>query len=115
MILLEQIKRYYPVQLRENASFQKFMLKEYLQLLILDFLSSTPFVEKIVFIGGTNRRCIVRHETISHAFPSKRARFLRCHVSPCTERSGLLISGCQEGNPQPRRAEGCNGRDAENC
>lgn len=58
MILLEQIKRYYPAQLRENATFQKYILKEYLQLLILDFLSTTPFIEKIVFIGGTNLRLV---------------------------------------------------------
>jgi predicted nucleotidyltransferase component of viral defense system len=58
MILLEQIKKYYPAQLRENASFQKYILKEYLQLLILNFLSTTPFVEKIVFIGGTNLRLV---------------------------------------------------------
>ena len=42
----------------DNASFQKHMLKEHLQLLILDFLSTTPYVEKIVFIGGTNLRLI---------------------------------------------------------
>ncbi|MCK9411074.1 MAG: nucleotidyl transferase AbiEii/AbiGii toxin family protein [Prolixibacteraceae bacterium] len=58
MILLEPIKRYYPPQLSENASFQKYILKEYLQLLILDYLSATPFVEKIVFIGGTNLRLV---------------------------------------------------------
>lgn len=43
MIQLEFIKNYFPVGLRENASFQKYMLKEYLQLLILDFLATTPF------------------------------------------------------------------------
>ena len=34
------------------------MLKEYIQLLILDFLSTTPFIKKIVFIGGTNLRLV---------------------------------------------------------
>lgn len=29
------------------------MLKEYLQLMILDYLSSTPTIQKMVFIGGT--------------------------------------------------------------
>jgi predicted nucleotidyltransferase component of viral defense system len=34
------------------------MLKEYLQLLILDFLSTTPYIGKISFIGGTNLRLV---------------------------------------------------------
>ena len=56
MIHLEQIKNFFPEEIRENASFHKYMLKEYIQLLILDFLSSTPFVRKVVFIGGSNLR-----------------------------------------------------------
>lgn len=58
MIQLELIKNYFPADLRDNASFQKHMQKEYLQLLILDFLSATPYIEKIVFIGGTNLRLV---------------------------------------------------------
>jgi len=34
------------------------MLKEYVQLLILDFLSSSAYIKKIVFIGGTNLRLV---------------------------------------------------------
>ena len=58
MIQLELIKNYFPAELRDNASFQKHMLKEYLQLLILDFLSTTSYLGKIVFIGGTNLRLV---------------------------------------------------------
>ena len=58
MMLPESIKNFFPVEIRENASFQKYMLKEYIQLLILDFLSTTPFIKKIVFIGGTNLRLV---------------------------------------------------------
>ena len=49
MIPLESIKNYFPPGLRDKASFQKYMLKEYIQLAILDFLSTTPFIGKIVF------------------------------------------------------------------
>ncbi|AYD48063.1 nucleotidyl transferase AbiEii/AbiGii toxin family protein [Arachidicoccus soli] len=56
MIKIEQIKNYFPMQIRDNAVFYKHMLKEYLQLMILDYLSSTPYTKKIVFIGGTNLR-----------------------------------------------------------
>lgn len=58
MMKLELIKNFFPVEIRENALFQKYMLKEYIQLLILDFLSATPFIKKIVFIGGTNLRLV---------------------------------------------------------
>jgi len=58
MMQLEWIKNFFPVEIRENASLQKYMLKEYIQLLILDFLSTTPFIKKIVFIGGTNLRLV---------------------------------------------------------
>ena len=58
MIKLDLIKNYFPSEIRNNATFQKYMLKEFIQLSILDFLSSTPFIGKIVFIGGTNLRLV---------------------------------------------------------
>src|SRR5690554_5979860 len=58
MVQIEQIKQYFPVQLREQAVFEKQMLKEYLQLMIMDYLSSTPYARKINFIGGTNLRLV---------------------------------------------------------
>ena len=58
MINLEMIRNYFPADVRDNASFQKYMLKEYLQLAILDFLASTPYTARIVFIGGTNLRLV---------------------------------------------------------
>ena len=58
MIDLEQIKGYFPTELNVNTTFQKYMVKEYIQLMILDFLSTSPYVQKITFIGGTNLRLI---------------------------------------------------------
>ena len=55
---MEQIKGYFPTELRGNATYEKYMLKEYIQLMILDFLSTSPYVEKIVFIGGTSPRFV---------------------------------------------------------
>jgi len=48
MIQLELLKNYFPLGLRDHASFQKHMLKEYMQLLILDFLSSTEHMFSII-------------------------------------------------------------------
>ena len=58
MIQLELLQNYFPSEQRGNAAFQKHILKEYLQLLILDFLSTTSYVRKIIFIGGTNLRLV---------------------------------------------------------
>jgi len=58
MMQLDLIKNFFPAEIRENASIQKYMLKEYVQLLILDFLSATPFIRKLVFIGGSNLRLV---------------------------------------------------------
>ena len=58
MISIEQIKNYYPASMAENAVFQKHILKEYVQLLILDYLSTTAHVRKMTFIGGTNLRLV---------------------------------------------------------
>jgi len=58
MIRLEQIQSFFPEQIRNNPAHQKYMLKEYIQLLILDYLSNTPYIRKMTFIGGTNLRLV---------------------------------------------------------
>jgi predicted nucleotidyltransferase component of viral defense system len=58
MIDLQQIKNYFPVEVRENPALLKYILKEYVQMLILDFLSVTTYIKKISFIGGTNLRLV---------------------------------------------------------
>jgi predicted nucleotidyltransferase component of viral defense system len=58
MIDLQQIKTHFPAGLRENVALQKYMLKEYVQLLVLDFLSTSAYIRHIVFIGGTNLRLV---------------------------------------------------------
>jgi predicted nucleotidyltransferase component of viral defense system len=58
MMQLDAIRNFFPAEIRERAPLQKYLLKEYIQLLILDFLSTTPFIKKIVFIGGTNLRLV---------------------------------------------------------
>ncbi len=58
MIQLDVIKNYYPESLSKNIIFHKYILKEYILLLILDYLSATPYIRKITFIGGTSIRLI---------------------------------------------------------
>lgn len=58
MIRIEDLKNYYPPQVRDNPLFNKYMLKEYIQLLILDYLSVTEWIKKITLIGGTCLRLL---------------------------------------------------------
>jgi predicted nucleotidyltransferase component of viral defense system len=58
MMQIEQIRNYFPAQIRDNSAFNKHLPKEYLQLMILDYLSSTPYIRKMAFIGGTNLRLV---------------------------------------------------------
>lgn len=58
MIQPEQLSGFFPPLIRGNAVYKKYMLKEYLQLMILDFLSYTPYIRKITFIGGTCLRLV---------------------------------------------------------
>lgn len=58
MIRIENLKPYFAPYLWENQAHQKYILKEYIQLLILDYLTTTGFVKRIFFIGGTNLRLV---------------------------------------------------------
>lgn len=58
MIDIDQIRGYFPAAVRDNAAFYKHMLKEYIQLMILDFISSSPYAGKLCFIGGTSLRLV---------------------------------------------------------
>lgn len=58
MIDMNLVRGYFPPQIRENALFDKHMLKEYIQLMILDYLSSSPHIRRLAFIGGTNLRLV---------------------------------------------------------
>jgi len=58
MLNLEQIQNYFPPQIKENPALKKYIVKEYIQLMILNFLATSKFVKKISFIGGTNLRFV---------------------------------------------------------
>lgn len=60
MIDLQYIKQYFPATVASNSNFDKQMLKEFLQLMILEHLSHTDYANRVAFIGGTNLR-LLRH------------------------------------------------------
>ena len=58
MIDIEYLLAFYPQDVAANKAFHKHILKEYVELLALEYLSRSPLAEKIVFIGGTNLRLV---------------------------------------------------------
>lgn len=58
MIDLNYISGFFAQPLRENPAFAKHIVKEYIQLMVLDYLATTQYVKKMVFIGGTNLRLV---------------------------------------------------------
>lgn len=58
MVDLNLIKNYFPEQIRNNTLLGKSMMQEYIQLSILDYLSTTKYIRKLIFIGGTNLRLV---------------------------------------------------------
>ena len=58
MIDISYIRSFFPPAISGESRFDRYMLKEYLQLLILDHLATTLYFRKVSFIGGTNLRLI---------------------------------------------------------
>ena len=55
---MEYIRGFYPPYISQNAGMQKHILKEYVELLALEWIARSPYAAKLVFIGGTNLRLI---------------------------------------------------------
>jgi predicted nucleotidyltransferase component of viral defense system len=58
VIDIQSIKNFFPSSMRDKPEFQQYLIKEYIQCQILEYLSNTHYVEKLSFIGGTNLRLI---------------------------------------------------------
>jgi len=62
MLSLEQIKKYYPDNLK---GFERFMLREYLQYKILEILFESEYANKFSFIDGTALRIVHENNRFS--------------------------------------------------
>jgi len=107
MIQLEQVRNYFPATVRDNAAFGKHMIKEYLQLAILDFLSTTPYVRKTTFIGGTNLRLVKGIDRFSEDLDFDCKNFSKDEFFEMTdavirflERSGWQVETRDRDNPK---------------
>ncbi len=55
---LEYLKGFYPHQIVNDKSKIKHIVKEYIELLVLEHLTTLPYIKKLSFIGGTNLRLV---------------------------------------------------------
>jgi len=85
MIQLDSIKNYYSESLSGNIIFHKYILKEYILLSILDYLSTTPYIRKIIFIGGTSIRLIYNIDRFSEDLDFDCKYFSKDEFSRMTE------------------------------
>lgn len=107
MIQLAQIRNFFPPFLRDDPANQKYLLKEYLLLTILDYLSTTKYVQKLILIGGTNLRLIKGIDRFSEDldFDCRDLSFdefmeMTDHVIRFLQRSGWHIEPKDKPNPK---------------
>ena len=62
MFNLAQIKEYYPPQLQ---SFDRFILREYLQYKILEIIYDGSYASRLIFLGGTALRILYNNDRFS--------------------------------------------------
>jgi len=107
MVDLSLIKGYFPDQIRNNPLLGKSMIQEYIQLSILDFLSTTQYIRKLIFIGGTNLRLVKGIDRFSEDLDFdcrgiKREEFLEMSddVMQFLRRSGYKVESREKDSPK---------------
>lgn len=107
MIDLRYINSFFPPQLAGNANYQKHILKEYMQLMVLDYLSTTPDIRKLAFIGGTNLRLIKGIDRFSEDLDFDCKEMTGAEFKEMTDgivtflqRSGIIVETRDKDNPK---------------
>lgn len=65
MLDINQLKKFYPLEISNGQGKVKHILKEYVELISLKFLSGTEYMNKLAFIGGTNLRLLKKIDRFS--------------------------------------------------
>jgi predicted nucleotidyltransferase component of viral defense system len=107
MIDLALIRRNYAGELPQSETADKYVLKEYIQLMILDYLSTSPYVKKIVFIGGTSLRLAKGIDRFSEDLDFDCKNLTEAEFAAMTDdvlrylrRSGLAAEFADKDNPR---------------
>jgi len=107
MIDLNYINSFFPPQIAGNANFQKHILKEYVQLMVLDYLATSPYISKLAFIGGTNLRLIKGIDRFSEdldfdckGMTDEEFKEMTDGVVTFLQRSGINVEARDKANPK---------------
>jgi len=107
MIDLNYINSFFPPQIAGNANFQKHILKEYVQLMVLDYLATSPYINKLAFIGGTNLRLIKGIDRFSEdldfdckGMTDEEFKEMTDGVVTFLQRSGINVEARDKANPK---------------
>jgi len=105
MTQFDFIKNFFPSSLQTDANHKKHILKEYIQLMILDYLSSTPYTRKLTFIGGTHLRLVKGIDRFSEDLDFDCKNFSKEEFLEMTngilqflERNGLKVEAKEKSN-----------------
>jgi hypothetical protein len=97
MIDFEQIKTWFPANF-QHKQYARFVLREYMQYQILDFLANSRYAKHLCFIGGTNLRLIHGIDRFSEDLDFDHKDFLRADFLSMTnsvliflEKSGYTV------------------------
>jgi len=93
MIEIKELQTHFPKYLQNNSHYYEYMLKEYMQYIILDIIYNSKWKEQFCFIGGTCIRIIHGIDRFSEdldfdIFDIEKSQF--------TELTDLIISKLQE-------------------
>jgi hypothetical protein len=94
MIDLDGVKPYFPKEIRENSIYDKYILKEHIQLMILDFLSTSAYVKALVFTGGTSLRLVKGIDRFSEDLDFDCKRFSDTEFEAMTDDVLLFLRRC---------------------
>ncbi len=94
MLSLDQIKKYYPENLK---GFERFMLREYLQYKILEILFESQYANRFAFIGGTALRIVHDNTRFSEDLDFDNFNITNEEFSVVAEviKNGLQLEGYQ--------------------
>lgn len=107
MVDVSLIKSFFPAQIRDNQLFEKHVVKEYIQLTILDYLSTSQFIRKLCFIGGSNLRLVKGIDRFSEDLDFDCRNMLKeefaqmsCNVIRYLEHNGYRVERRDKKNPK---------------
>ena len=107
MIELQYIRNFCPASISGNPRFDRLLLKEYLQLLILDHIQTTKYAPLLTFIGGTCLRHVYGIDRFSEDldFDCKQLTqddfmAMTDDVIACLQRNGVNAVARDKNNPR---------------